>query len=243
MPFISPRLYNSGVRYDHNPGTCPQCGGKVHTKETWVTHAGAVRVRKRGCLSCDYVITTKGPNTELPPGIIICCVCGCRAERVPHRNRVCRPCRNAQQRNYFKVWRLTHKRPSRATNRPRQPRYPYYKNDEERRKGHLVSVKRYMQTEHGKAKSRERAKAAYHDPKNRLKVLARNATTNARRRGELKPQPCVDCGKSPSQAHHEDYSRPLDITWLCRDCHLVRHGKSPSIWSETSRSLTEPATS
>ena len=33
--------------------------------------------------------------------------------------------------------------------------------------------------------------------------------------GNLKKQSCFVCGKKEVQAHHEDYSKPLDIKWLC----------------------------
>lgn len=34
---------------------------------------------------------------------------------------------------------------------------------------------------------------------------------------------CEDCGASAKlDAHHEDYSKPLDIQWLCRKCHAKR---------------------
>src|SRR5690349_10806365 len=36
----------------------------------------------------------------------------------------------------------------------------------------------------------------------------------ALRRGEIKPQPCWVCGGA-AEAHHPDYSRPLDVAWLC----------------------------
>lgn len=38
------------------------------------------------------------------------------------------------------------------------------------------------------------------------------------------------CGRTPAYAHHEDYSRPLDVVWLCGWCHGLRHSelkKSP----------------
>lgn len=43
------------------------------------------------------------------------------------------------------------------------------------------------------------------------------------RRGKLIPKNCQDCGSTESQKHHEDYSKPLDVIWLCRPCHLNRH--------------------
>src|SRR6185312_15311483 len=43
---------------------------------------------------------------------------------------------------------------------------------------------------------------------------ARQAVNNAIRDGRLLPQSCEVCG-SRAQAHHSDYSRPLDVRWLC----------------------------
>lgn len=54
------------------------------------------------------------------------------------------------------------------------------------------------------------------------KVLARSAVTNALKHGTLKRLPCVVCG-AEAQAHHEDYSKPLDVVWLCTKHHAQRH--------------------
>lgn len=43
------------------------------------------------------------------------------------------------------------------------------------------------------------------------------------RTGELVPQPCERCGESKTHAHHEDYTKPLEVTWLCQPCHVARH--------------------
>ena len=40
-----------------------------------------------------------------------------------------------------------------------------------------------------------------------------------------KPRNCEACGRPDSEkrveAHHRDYSKPLDVTWLCPDCHYA----------------------
>lgn len=43
--------------------------------------------------------------------------------------------------------------------------------------------------------------------------------------GALVPLPCAVCGAKKVQAHHHDYSRPLDVEWLCFACHQAAHGK------------------
>ena len=45
-------------------------------------------------------------------------------------------------------------------------------------------------------------------------------------RGLLLRKSCEECGAEKSQMHHEDYSKPLEVNWLCRGCHLERHGAS-----------------
>ena len=59
------------------------------------------------------------------------------------------------------------------------------------------------------------------------KYKARNAIYNAVRDGRVERKPCEMCGDKKSQAHHEDYSKPLDVIWLCRSCHVKHHGKVP----------------
>lgn len=45
-------------------------------------------------------------------------------------------------------------------------------------------------------------------------------------RGKLqKGHSCEDCGWPQVEMHHEDYDKPLEVTWLCRACHEIRHNK------------------
>jgi hypothetical protein len=42
--------------------------------------------------------------------------------------------------------------------------------------------------------------------------------------GKLVPQACERCGfGGRTDAHHEDYAKPLVVTWLCRPCHVEQH--------------------
>lgn len=59
-----------------------------------------------------------------------------------------------------------------------------------------------------------------------VEEAARQAVSNAKRRkrNRLVPQPCP-CGETKVQAHHTDYTKPLDVVWLCRPCHDREHAK------------------
>jgi len=46
---------------------------------------------------------------------------------------------------------------------------------------------------------------------------------NAIRDGRVTQQPCEICGKEKAQGHHEDYSKPLNVVWLCIRHHQDRH--------------------
>ena len=42
--------------------------------------------------------------------------------------------------------------------------------------------------------------------------------------GTLTSEPCENCGADDKQhAHHDDYSKPLVIRWLCAACHKQWH--------------------
>ena len=73
-------------------------------------------------------------------------------------------------------------------------------------------------------RAREYERRRYHEDAGfREKKMARNMVGIRLQRGTLQRQPCERCGTPNAQAHHEDYSRPLDITWLCKEHHAERH--------------------
>jgi hypothetical protein len=59
--------------------------------------------------------------------------------------------------------------------------------------------------------------------KNPDKAVAWATVAEAVEDGTLERQPCEVCGKKKVHAHHDDYSKPLEIRWLCDEHHKERH--------------------
>lgn len=57
----------------------------------------------------------------------------------------------------------------------------------------------------------------------RFKDSARSSAGQNLRRGKIERKPCQSCGSGRAQMHHNDYTKPLEIEWLCRRCHLAEH--------------------
>lgn len=64
------------------------------------------------------------------------------------------------------------------------------------------------------------------------KATARNILGAAVRDGRvIKPDACQECGilKSNLHGHHHDYSKPLDVRWLCTGCHGAVHRRENEV--------------
>lgn len=89
--------------------------------------------------------------------------------------------------------------------------------------------KQYEKKRNKTAKRREQLTEASrkHRQSNPERYKARTAVSNALRDGRLEKGPCEGCGTAERvQAHHEDYSKPLEVRWLCKQCHDREHGTS-----------------
>jgi hypothetical protein len=63
--------------------------------------------------------------------------------------------------------------------------------------------------------------------RNPEKERARTRLKRAVKTGKVQRLPCEVCGEPKSQAHHEDYSQPLNVKWLCFTHHREAHGQQP----------------
>lgn len=66
---------------------------------------------------------------------------------------------------------------------------------------------------------------------NKLKRNAKTMINYALATGKLiKPIICENCGNRDLklEGHHADYSKPLEVSWLCRKCHINLHRRKLS---------------
>jgi len=99
-----------------------------------------------------------------------------------------------------------------------------YKNNlEKSRLLGRIRTKKYRQTDKGKDLKRKYDEIYYKN--NKEKIKAQNKVRNAIYRGKLiRPNICDICKNVGNpHAHHEDYSKPFEIIWMCHKCHLYHH--------------------
>jgi len=88
--------------------------------------------------------------------------------------------------------------------------------------------------EKARAYDRERSKlphrvALHADGSRRRRALnperhrAHQQLRRAVKKGIVKRLPCSVCGSQKSIGHHPDYSKPIDVVWLCQPHHAAVH--------------------
>ena len=94
------------------------------------------------------------------------------------------------------------------------------------RQDNLEKVRAYDRTRGAKPERRQQlaqlAERLMQDPVRRKAI---RTSSDAIRRGRLvRPGICSVCRETcKPEAHHDDYSKPLEVRWLCRPCHCRHH--------------------
>lgn len=57
----------------------------------------------------------------------------------------------------------------------------------------------------------------------RRRMLASQRLCNAVYKGKIIRQACEVCGEAKTEGHHFDYSKPLEVRWLCHKHHVAEH--------------------
>ena len=85
----------------------------------------------------------------------------------------------------------------------------------------------YRRTKHYKEKRKQWGlHTGYQYLRDKQKLSAKAAVKYAVKIGKLTRQPCQVCGDTNVHAHHTDYTRKLDVVWLCPLHHGFQHRKA-----------------
>lgn len=81
---------------------------------------------------------------------------------------------------------------------------------------------KYYNTEVGK-ESKRKQRISY-KKRNPIKHKCRWIVWNGIKLGSInRPNNCSQCNEfCIPEAHHKDYNKPLEIEWLCKECHMER---------------------
>lgn len=133
-----------------------------------------------------------------------------------HPDRVLRSKREWAERNKEKV------RQRQAEYRKSEKGKEYRRLYFQRNKQKIYEVKkRYRKTKSGYESMMRNfyKQLSLHPERHRARQIVNNALLT----GKIIKESCKDCGNSKSEAHHDDYTKPLQVDWLCRMCHIKRH--------------------
>lgn len=61
------------------------------------------------------------------------------------------------------------------------------------------------------------------------KYTAHMRVSAAKLAGKITPEPCEVCGEERTLAHHDDYSKPLEVRWLCYLHHSELHAEQRAV--------------
>ena len=97
----------------------------------------------------------------------------------------------------------------------------YAKEYRERNREKLKLYARKFRSEKRSTRDKEKQKKSIEEwtKKHPERRKAHKAVSYALKTGKLKKQNCRECGVAVVQAHHEDYSKPLEVIWLCPKHH------------------------
>lgn len=94
------------------------------------------------------------------------------------------------------------------------------------RKDGLQHACRPCQNQRRAEDERRNPRAPLRGKRRSIEAIASEKVRRAVRDGRLvKPDACENCGATGTllHGHHDDYSKPLDVIWLCPTCHADRH--------------------
>jgi len=131
----------------------------------------------------------------------------------------CSTCKNwLPESSYYRDTRTANKLKSQCkqchTKTTRESR-----NQENARRINREYMRRARKSNPEKYRNRERTASHHriHNEKTEARAILNRAIVAGK---VIKPSNCSQCGKLRKvTAHHDDYSKPLNVRWLCYECH------------------------
>lgn len=197
---------------------------------------GRIMGRRKICSCChrELSVSLFSRNRRMRDGLHLQCKDCNREYREANKERLS---------DYQHKYRQRHLEKKRAYNKlywntHREYFLKYSKDYRQKNREYLIEYdrKRYkdrkdqIEIYHREYRQKFRAKISEYNKEyrknNSHKQNAHDAVSIACKKGILiRPEKCQSCGVSEVeiQAHHEDYSYPLRVEWLCRSCHSRLH--------------------
>lgn len=122
-------------------------------------------------------------------------------------------------------YRESHRKANKKYRSSNQDKIKEYRSTDEYRVIHNRGNRKYKKTERGKEAVRRQCKR--YREKYPEKVCARHLINNSVASGKTeRPNHCTVCFKECTpEGHHEDYTKPLEVVWLCSQCHNNVHNE------------------
>lgn len=98
----------------------------------------------------------------------------------------------------------------------------------------------------GKTPKAKKYQKKYHAERNQsdeayiAKKKARGAVNTALASGRIRRLSCEVCGSPVTEAHHDDYSKPLVVRWVCRPDHARIHREARAMLEERDKPENQP---
>jgi len=184
------------------------------------------KMKTKQCAKCNEVkpVTEFGKYTRSKDGLKARCKECMRADAKKYNEE-----NRAEVNEYYRAWREANREKIRKARKA----YREENRAEFRERGRAwKEANRELLREANKVYYEEN-KVAYSEYNkayrkvNKDKINAHRAVHRALKAGTLtKPDTCARCQKRKViEGHHEDYSKPLEVDWLCISCHKRLHAE------------------
>lgn len=162
---------------------------------------------------------------------------------------VCNKCKFVKQESYFyknntisgldTTCKECRKKRVRENRRENIEKYTAYDKKRALLPHRILAMREYQKTDNGKAVSLKSSRRYRKNNPNAYK--AQCIVNNSIRDGKLiGHSACEKCDSEIKiEAHHCDYTKPLDVMWLCRSCHNKWHRHNKPIYGEAINDISK----